>query len=187
MKQTWTALRDMDPAFGAELDITHPKYQDGQWRRIVATLEQLPSVDEPFDVTQLQHAVQIAERAERAGASDEMILAALCHDMGKVVGYQYHGEIAAEMLRPYVSHDVCQVVRFHQDFEAYHCGHLEPSYLGHRDRHKGERWYELAIQFSEWDQASFDPSYAGKTLADYLPLVQQLCARPSGRWGSGPR
>ena len=53
--------------------------------------------------------LQTATRAERAGADDEMIVASLCHDIGKVVSVANHPGIAAEILKPYVRSEVVEV------------------------------------------------------------------------------
>src|SRR3712207_8791879 len=61
----------------------------------------------------------------RDGASDEEVVAALCHDLGKLFSIPNHGPIAAEMLKPYVSEDVYQAVYWHQDFQGrYYFEHL---------------------------------------------------------------
>ena len=50
--------------------------------RILICLSSLSDVCDGGDITELEHALQTATRAERAGADDEMVLAALCHDVG---------------------------------------------------------------------------------------------------------
>jgi len=44
-------------------------------------------------VTQLQHALQSAHRATEAGADNEMVVAALLHDVGHLLGGNIHAEI----------------------------------------------------------------------------------------------
>ena len=66
-------------------------------------LRQLASHLDGFPVDQLAHSVQTATRAERAGASEEMIVASLCHDIGKTISDVNHAAISAEILRPYVA------------------------------------------------------------------------------------
>jgi 2-amino-1-hydroxyethylphosphonate dioxygenase (glycine-forming) len=48
------------------------------------------------DVTQLEHAVQSAQLAKNEGFEDEVILAALFHDIGHICTYQ-QGEVAQQM------------------------------------------------------------------------------------------
>ena len=74
-------------------------------------LRSLEDVYAGFGVSQLHHALQTATMAKRANAADEMVLAALCHDIGKVVSIPNHSEISAEIVRPYVSEEAYQVVR----------------------------------------------------------------------------
>lgn len=78
---------------------------------IKSLLLQLREQVDGFAVDQLTHALQTATRAERDGASEEMIVAALCHDIGKVISVENHPAIAAEILKPYVSRETYEIVR----------------------------------------------------------------------------
>ncbi len=147
-------------------------------RTIVAMLGSLEGVYTGFGVCQLHHALQTATMARRANASDEMVLGALCHDIGKAVSVPNHGQIAAEILKPYVSDGVYQVVRNHQDFQGKHYY----GYFGYsgsvRDRHRNEPWYAQAERFAdEWDQVAFDRKYPVLPLREFEPLVEQVFSR----------
>ncbi|HEX7095933.1 MAG TPA: metal-dependent phosphohydrolase, partial [Acidimicrobiales bacterium] len=50
--------------------------------RILAVLRSLEKLTQGFAVTQLEHSLQTATRAERAGADLDLIVGSLCHDMG---------------------------------------------------------------------------------------------------------
>ena len=76
--------------------------------RVLAMLDSLADVTDGFAVDQLIHCLQTATRAEEAGADDEVVVASLCHDIGKAVSVLNHPRIAAEILRPYVSHDTAR-------------------------------------------------------------------------------
>jgi predicted HD phosphohydrolase len=131
-----------------------------------------------FRVSQLHHALQTATMARRANASDELVLAALCHDVGKYVSIANHAAIAAEMLRPYVSGDTYKIVLTHQDFQGRHYFEHFGKSGSLRDKYRGEPWYALAERFTdEWDQAAFDPAYPILPLAEFEPLVRQAFAR----------
>ena len=69
------------------------------------------------------------------------------HDVGKLISVPNHPRIAAEILSPYVRHEVYCMVAYHQDFQ----GRYYYEYLGMdpnlRDQHRGQPWYELAEQF----------------------------------------
>ena len=126
-------------------------------------------------ISELEHALQTATRAERHGADRELILAALCHDIGKVFGDAGHGQIAAEVLKPHVRPDAVAVVRFHGAFTARH---WDPSIRAEADprmEYCDEPWYPLAVTFvDEWDMESFDPDYPREELVHFAPLVRQL-------------
>ena len=74
--------------------------------RILSMLADLENVTDGFAVNQLEHAIQTATRAEDAGMDEEVIVASLCHDIGKIISVANHPKIAAEILRPYVREDV---------------------------------------------------------------------------------
>ncbi len=147
--------------------------------RVLAMLESLVAVVDSFPVDQLTHCLQTATRAERAGADDELVVASLCHDMGKAVSIPNHPGIAAEILRPYVRPEITAVIAAHQDFEGQHYYRhigLDPDV---RDRYRHEVWYGLAEQFAdEWDQKSFDPNYATQPLSHFEPKVRAVFGSP---------
>jgi predicted HD phosphohydrolase len=156
---------------------THQAQQDVP-RTIVEMLQKLGDVYGGFGVSQLHHALQTATMARRDNASDEVVLAALCHDLGKAVSIPNHGEISAAILRKYVSSDVYQVVLTHQDFQGRHYYEYfgQPSDL--RQRYRNEPWFALAERFTDdWDQAAFDPSYPVLPLKEFEPLVRQFFGR----------
>ena len=74
-------------------------------KRIISMLKEAESLTLGFGTDQLHHALQTATMARRAGAEDEMVLISLIHDIGKVINVPNHGQIAAEMIKPYVSED----------------------------------------------------------------------------------
>ena len=120
--------------------------------------------------------------AERANADLDMIVGALCHDMGKIISNSNHPAIAAEMIRPWVSDEVYWVVKVHQDFEGLHyyarVG-LDPMM---RRKHAGHPHYESAERFAdEWDQNAFDPDYPTFPLEHFEPMVREVFSRAPRR------
>jgi predicted HD phosphohydrolase len=143
--------------------------------RVLAMLRSLEGVYGGFGVSQLHHALQTATMARRANASDEMVLAALCHDIGKAISIPNHGEISAALIKKYVSPETHKIVLTHQDFQGrhYYAYFGQPSTL--RDKYRDEPWFALAEQFTdEWDQAAFDPKYRVLPLGEFEPLVRQF-------------
>jgi len=147
--------------------------------RVLSLLQSLAEITDGFAVDQLTHCLQTATRAEEAGAAPDMVVASLCHDIGKAISVSNHPKIAAEMLRPYVSEEIYRVIAAHQDFQGRH-------YYGYFDldpearaQYQGEPWYELAERFAdEWDQTSFDPNYPTLPLEHFESMVRDLFAHP---------
>ena len=95
-----------------EEDLTHVP------DRILGVLRSLEQMRQGFAVDQLEHCLQTATRADRAGADLDMVVASL--DMGKSISNANHPAIAAEMIRPWVSPEAYWVVQVHQDFQGFH-------------------------------------------------------------------
>ena len=179
---TTTSFTSMDESTREQWQVIGAETAKHQGRvadRVLAMLRSLDEVVDGFAVDQLTHCLQTATRAERAGADDELVVASLCHDIGKAVSVPNHPRIAAEILRPYVRAEVTSAILAHQDFQGRH-------YYAHfdmdpdaRDRYRDEPWYGLAEQFAdEWDQVSFDPDYPTESLAHFEPLVRAVFGRP---------
>jgi predicted HD phosphohydrolase len=150
--------------------------------RVLALLRTLEGMDDGFAVDQLGHALQTATRAERAGADDEVIVAALLHDVGKIFGDDNHDAVSAEILRPYVRDDVYRVVCHHQDFTARYIAPMLGGDPQRRERWRSEPWFGLAQRVSdEWDQRSFDPGYATEALEHFEPVVRRVFTTKSER------
>jgi predicted HD phosphohydrolase len=179
MNDTFTR---MDRSTRAEWDhIAHESVVD--WAnvpdRMLGMLRALSGITNGFAVDQLTHVCQTADRAERAGADEEVVAAALCHDIAKAVSEPNHPAVAAALLEPYVRPEVAWMVRVHQDFQGRHYY----SFLGKdpeaRLQYEGHAAYDLAERFAdEWDQTSFDPGYDTPPLAHFEPLVREIFSAP---------
>lgn len=147
--------------------------------RILGLLRSLADITTGFAVDQLEHVLQTATRAQRAGGDDDVVVAALCHDIGKAVSEPNHPAVAAALLAPYVREEVAWMIQVHQDFQGRHYyAHLgkDPNT---RDQHRGHPAYALAERFAdEWDQTSFDPDYDTLPLGHFEPLVDRIFAAP---------
>lgn len=157
------------------------EHQPAMSARLLDMLRSFRGLHLGFGVDQLHHALQTATMARRDNASDEMVVCALLHDVGKYISVANHGQIAAEILKPFVSNDAYQIVRTHQDFQGRHYyAHfgMDPNL---RERHRNEPWFALAERFTDvWDQAAFDPTYKVLPLEEFQPLVRQYFDRFPG-------
>src|SRR3954470_1587359 len=146
--------------------------------RVLGMLESLSDIVDGSATDQLTHCLQTATLAERAGADEEVVVASLCHDIGKAISIPNHPRIAAEILKPYVREDVYKMILVHQDFQGKH-------YYAHfggnpdaREQHREtltEEQFELAGRFAdEWDQIAFDPNGPTEPLEHFEPLVRKV-------------
>ncbi|HEV3131410.1 MAG TPA: HD domain-containing protein [Acidimicrobiales bacterium] len=177
-----TSFTSMDVSTEEQWSVIGGETMKNQGRvadRVLAMLESLADVVDGFAVDQLTHCLQTATRAERDGADDELVVAALCHDIGKAVSVPNHPRIAAEILRPYVRPEVTETILVHQDFQGRHYYQHFKMDPNMRDRYRGEPWYELAEQFADqWDQNSFDPDYPTEPLSHFEPKVRAIFGNP---------
>ena len=128
-------------------------------------LRELADITDGFATDQLTHCLQTATRAERDGADVEVVVASLCHDVGKRVSVHNHAAIAAEMLNRTcapTSTTWSAPTRTSRARHYYEHLGLDPDA---RAQYEGESLYDLTANFADnYDQNSFDPDY------DTLPL-----------------
>jgi predicted HD phosphohydrolase len=147
--------------------------------RLIAALLRLDDSLQGYLVTRLQHSLQAATRAERDGADEELIAAALLHDIGDDLAPHNHAALAAEILRPYVRPEVTWIVAQHGIFQAYYYAHHYGADRNAREVLRGHAWFNACADFCEnWDQSSFDPDYETLPLSHFVPLLRQVFARP---------
>lgn len=145
---------------------------------IKSMLRQLEAQVDGFETNQLVHALQTATRAVRDNASEELVVAALCHDIGKVISVINHPAIAAEILKPYVTRATYEIIRTHQDFQGRHYYALMGMNPNARQQYQDQPWYALAETFTdEWDQRSFDPHYDTLPFEYFEPMIDRLFSK----------
>jgi predicted HD phosphohydrolase len=163
---------DYDLAFAEEQELI-----DTQADRVLAWLRSMAGPSH-YQIDRLGHSLQSATRAERDGADDETVAVALLHDIGDVIGTANHSQVAAAMLKPYVSDQNWWVVEHHGLFQGYYWFHHYDRDRHARDRYRDHPHYEACVEFcARWDQTSFDPDYDTLPLEHYEPLVRELFAR----------
>lgn len=164
----------------AHIAAEHGKHQRSvAARQIMENLKRLEDIEVGFAASQLTHSLMAGTLARRAGASDEEVVAALCHDVGKLFSIPNHGPIAAEMLKPYVSDDIYHAVYWHQEFQGrYYFAHLG-KYPEGRERFREESWYDFAVKLvDDWDAPAFDPAYDVDPLESFEPEVTRVFSNP---------
>jgi predicted HD phosphohydrolase len=147
--------------------------------RILTHLRLLDGDFGGFAVDRLTHSLQTARRAERDGREDAYVLCALLHDIGDTLGSFNHADIAAAILRPFVSDEYHWMVEHHAEFQGYYFFHHLGLDRDIRDKHVDHPQWDLTAEFcADYDSPAFDPSYDTPPLEHYEPLVRSMMAAP---------
>ena len=174
------SFTSMDQASRADYDLVFAHDEENvsqQADRVLGWL-QLMSGKSPYAVSRLEHSLQSATRAEHDGASEEMVVCTLLHDIGDVMAPANHSQVAAALLRPYVSQENCWIVEHHGLFQGYYWFHHFERDRNTRDKYKDHEFYEPCVEFcARWDQCSFDPHFKSEPLDHFEPLVRELFAK----------
>ena len=161
------------------LDRSEREYAVGLPDTILGALRKLDHTLQGYPVSRLEHSLQAATRAFRDGADDELVAAALIHDVGDELAPYNHAEIAAGILRPYVRPEVTWIVEQHGLFQSYYYAHHSGGNRDGRDRFRDHPWYQACRDFcANWDQCSFDPRYEWQPLSSFEPLIRRIFTRP---------
>lgn len=181
MTSTFTRMDESTAEQWGVIGAETAKNQSRVAERVLDLLRSMDDITDGFSTDQLTHCLQTATLAERAGADQEVIVASLCHDIGKAISVPNHPEIAAAILKPYVRPEVYDMIRVHQDFQGRHYYHHFGGDPDARDKHRDElspETFELAGRFAdEWDQVAFDPDYDTLPLEHFEPMVREVFAQ----------
>jgi predicted HD phosphohydrolase len=161
------------------LDRSEREYALGLPDTVLGALNKLDHTLQGYPVSRLEHSLQAATRALKDGADDELVAAALIHDVGDELAPYNHAEIAAGILRPYVRPEVTWIVEQHGLFQSYYYAHHTGGNRDGRDRFRDHPWYQACRDFcANWDQCSFDPHYDWQPLSSFEPLIRRIFTRP---------
>jgi len=155
------------------------EFSKGLADRLVAHMRLLEGDCGGFQVDRLEHSLQTATRALKAGKDEEYVVCALLHDIGDTLGPRNHADIGAAILQPYVSEANHFMLEKHGIFQGYYFF----EYLGldkdMREEYRGHPHFEYTAQFCHlFDQNAFDPAYKSMSLDDFYPMIQRVTAMP---------
>jgi predicted HD phosphohydrolase len=132
-----------------------------------------------FPVDRLTHSLQTATRAHRDGRDEEYVICALLHDIGDTLGSYNHPDIAASILKPFVSPENFEMVEKHGIFQGYYFFHHLGMDRNLRDQFAGQALYDRTLEFCEkYDAPAFDADYDTLPLSFFEPMLRRVMARP---------
>ncbi len=147
--------------------------------RMLAHLGMLEADSGGFSVTRLEHSLQTATRAHRAGKDEEYVVCALMHDIGDILGPSNHAEIGAVVMKPYVSEANHWMLDKHGVFQGYYFFHYIGLDRDMREQYRGHPHFEHCAQFCHlFDQNSFEPGYDTMPLEAFEPMLRRVVAKP---------
>ena len=146
--------------------------------RVLKYMSGLTKTLEGYPISRLEHSLQSATKALKAGEDEEMIVAALLHDIGDELAPLNHSEYAAAILKPYVSEKTHWIVERHGEFQTYYYAHHLGGDRNKREKYKDHKYYQATIDFCEkYDQGCFDPNYKSLPLEHFEPMVRRIFSR----------
>lgn len=147
--------------------------------RVLAHLQLLDGDTGGFAVDRLNHSLQTATLALKDGRDEEYVVCALLHDIGDTLGTYNHPDIAAAILKPFVSEANLWMVEHHGIFQGYNFFHHVGMDRNMRDRFRGHPHFDRTAEFIElYDNPAFDPAAETLPLPEFEPMVRRLFAVP---------
>jgi len=132
-----------------------------------------------FPVDRLTHSLQTATLALNDGRDEEYVVCALLHDIGDTLGSYNHPDIAAAILKPFVSEENLWMVQHHGVFQGYNFFHHIGLDRHMRDAFKASPHYDRTAEFvALYDNPAFDPQFQALPLSEFEPMVRRLMAAP---------
>jgi predicted HD phosphohydrolase len=152
-------------------------------RRCLAELLRLDEEQSTLAVSRLEHCLQTATRAERAGRERPYVFCALLHDLGDYLAPYNHECHAAAIIAPFVSPDLHWMVAHHGLMQECH----DRSAARSRCPSEWRPAFDLTAEFcDEFDSPSHDPHYESYDLEHFGPLLVELFAEPLSVWAGEP-
>ena len=182
---SYPSLAEATPEDFTTQDITFAHVATSQADRVLSLLKN--ETDQTFlhCLDLLEHSLQTATRAYRNDENEELVVVALLHDIGEVLSPGNHGEVAAGLLKPYVSDQNHWLLLHHEIYQAHYYAdamnqrpNMMPINPDLRDRFKDHKHHQHTIDFCEnYDQKSFDVNYETLPLEFFEPMVRNIFSR----------
>ncbi|MDE2081416.1 MAG: HD domain-containing protein [Burkholderiales bacterium] len=158
-------------AIGAEVMVAARTLPD----RVLAHLKLLEGDYGGFPIDRYQHSLQTATRALRDGRDDEYVVCALLHDIGDTLGSYNHFDIAAAILKPFVSDANLWMVQHHGIFQGYYFFHHIGLDRNLREQFRGQPHFARTEEFcAVYDNPAFDPKAQTLPITEFEPMVRRV-------------
>ena len=159
-------------------------------------------------VSQLEHALQAAWEAEKDGATPELVVAALLHDIGHLVADHdedaaekglddHHEELGCNFLAAQFGPAVTEPIRLHVPAKRFLCS-TEPAYLNslstasirslklqggpmtpdEAKEFSDHPYCDGAVRLRRWDELAKAPGLATPPFSHFRTYLEMCCGQP---------
>lgn len=147
--------------------------------RVMAHLKILEGDYGGFPVDRYTHCLQTATRALRDGRDEEYVVCALLHDIGDTLGSYNHPDIAAAILKPFVSEANHWMVQHHGIFQGHYFFHHIGMDRDMREQFRGHPHFARTEEFCAlYDNPAFDARAETLPLSEFEPMLRKVMAQP---------
>ena len=178
-RATFTAMADVTADDAEILGSEFVRFAGDLPDRVLQHLLLLAHGHGGFPVDRLTHSLQSAQLAYEDGRDEEYVVCALLHDIGDTLGSYNHPDIAAAILRPFVSEDNHWMVEKHGIFQGYYFFHHVGMNRDMRETFRDHPYFARTEEFcARYDGPAFDAKAEHQPLAFFEPMVRRVFAQP---------
>lgn len=167
-REDWDIIKPQAAAFFSELPT-----------RVLAHLKLLQGEFSGFPIDRYSHCLQTATLALDDGQDDEYVVCALLHDIGDTLGSYNHPEVAAAILKPFVSEGNLWMIEHHGIFQGHNFFHHIGMERDLREQFRGHPYYERTVEFIDrYDSPAFDPDRKSYPISIFEPMLRRVMQAP---------
>ena len=147
--------------------------------RVMSHLKLLEGDFGGFPIDRYSHSLQTATRALQDGRDEEYVVCALLHDIGDTLATFNHPDIAAAILKPFVSDANLWMVEHHGIFQGYYFFHHVGLDRNMREQFIDHPHYAYTAEFCElYDSPAFDAKGEILPLSEFEPMLRRVMSMP---------
>jgi len=175
MTATFTSMENSSAADWREIGAEARKASLTLTDRVLAHLKLLDGDCGGFPVDRYQHSLQTATLALKAGKDEEYVVCALLHDIGDTLGAHNHFDVAAAVLKPFVSEANLWMVQHHGIFQGYFFFHHIGLDRNLREQFRGHEHFARTGEFCAlYDNPAFNPGAKALPISEFEPMVRRV-------------
>ena len=147
--------------------------------RVLSHLKLLDGDFGGFPVDRLTHCLQTATLAHEDGKDEEYVVCALLHDIGDTLGAYNHPDIAAAIVKPFVSEENHWMVEKHGIFQGHYFFHHIGMNRDMREMFRAHPCFARTEEFcAKYDGPAFDAKAETLPLSFFEPMLRRVFAQP---------